>query len=88
MNPGREYPANPRGQCMFYKNGLCSIHEVKPFECKEYICGSDIEDVKNRHKSVAMEWNTEKNQEQIVGLLGCQPISQAYLSSLNDYKYF
>ena len=34
---GGMYPANPKGQFVFFKNGLCEIIDVKPFECKLYI---------------------------------------------------
>jgi len=40
-NIGGEYPGNPQGECIFFKDGLCSIHEVKPFECGAYLHGEE-----------------------------------------------
>ena len=74
MNTGEEYPANPKGQCIFYENGLCSIHTVKPFECREFIHGDN--GASERHKAVAKAW--EDNQAQVVGLLGHEPESEEY----------
>ena len=73
MSAGEEYPANPIGQCAFYENGLCSIHPVKPFECKKYH-HTEQSAVNERHKSVADAW--EKHQKQIVDLLGREPIAE------------
>ena len=70
---GTEYPANPKGECIFYKDGLCSIHPVKPFECKEYIHNKPIGD---RHQVVAKTW--EPNQKQIKSLLGREPHAAGY----------
>jgi Fe-S-cluster containining protein len=50
------YPGNPNGRCAFFKNGKCSIHEVKPFECRDYIHTNAGSDVSRRHESVAMAW--------------------------------
>ena len=74
MDMGTEYPANPKGQCVFYENGLCSIHAVKPFECREFIHGDDK--VGERHEAVANAW--QDSQSQIVELLGREPESEEY----------
>ncbi len=71
MTAGMEYPADPRGQCIFYENGLCSIHPVKPFECREYIHDDDKDSVNKRHKEVSVAWESE--QSQITQLLGREP---------------
>ena len=67
---GEEFPADPRGICIFFKDGLCEIHPVKPFECREM-----IHDQLNqgRHKQVADAWRSHQNQ--IIELLGREPIS-------------
>lgn len=71
---GTEYPGDPRGKCVFFKNGLCSIHAVKPFECRA-AQHTDAEDyVQQRHAKIAKAW--ESNQNQIEELLGREPESQ------------
>ena len=70
MDPGSEYPANPRGHCIFYENGLCSIHPVKPFECREYIHDEDKNASNKRHLAVSIAWESE--QTQVTELLGRQ----------------
>lgn len=74
MGSGNEYPADPRGQCVFYKNGLCSIHLVKPFECAEY--DHTHNQVGGRHESVARKW--KDHQSQIVKLLEREPESMEF----------
>ena len=71
MDAGIEYPGNPKGQCIFYENGLCSIHSVKPFECREFIHSEDDGLSGKRHKAVADAW--QDKQAQIVELLGREP---------------
>ena len=53
-NDSIQYPANPRGQCVFFKGGKCNIHEIKPFECSRYI--HTEKDISKRHEEVAKEW--------------------------------
>ena len=64
MSPGEVYPYNPKGQCIFFKDGLCEIHEVKPFECRELNC-NDLNVTESRHEKVSQLWNTKENQEYI-----------------------
>jgi len=66
---GMEYPEDPRGQCIFYKDELCSIHLVKPYECAMLVCGAPY--APERHFSVADAW--KGHQEQISNLLGHEP---------------
>jgi len=80
MTPGSEYPGNPRGQCQFYKDGLCSIHPVKPYECKEYHHEDTHGEVKSRHEFVSETW--ESQQDWIEKLLGREPVSEGWLFSL------
>lgn len=73
--PGEEYPADPQGTCVFYRNGRCSIHPVKPFECREYLHNQSTEVVHERHLAVARAW--QAHQEQITMLLGREPEIEA-----------
>ena len=79
---GTEYPGNPRGKCIFYKNGRCEIHPVKPFECREYI---HDEPMNERHHDVAMAW--KPHQEQIKKLLGRKPSDAEFslIDSIMDW---
>ena len=70
MNTGEQYPQDPKGKCIFYKNELCEIHPVKPFECAQW---DHTITTHNLHKETAMKWNTPKCQKQITKLLGEQP---------------
>ena len=37
MKAGAEYPADPRGECVFLtREGRCAIHAAKPYECRMY----------------------------------------------------
>lgn len=75
IEPGTEYPADPHGVCRFYdtKKERCTIHPVKPFECREYIHG-DSEPVYNgRHREAALTWDNEKGQQQVIKMLGKKP---------------
>ena len=71
MEPGSEYPADPRGRCVFYENGLCKIHPVKPYECAFYHHSDSDEVIQERHRRVAEAW--KEHQEQIKNLLGREP---------------
>ena len=71
--PGSEFPSDPRGTCVFYKEGKCSIHPVKPFECADSIHGERGE---YRHNDIALAW--QPHQEQIKKLLGREPQSEYF----------
>ena len=70
---GQEFTADPKGQWVFYKKGLCEIHPVKPFECKESLHNIESFDT---HKNVANKW--KNNQQQIKNLLDREPVSKSY----------
>lgn len=72
MKPGREVNYNPRGICIFFKEGKCEIHSVKPFECFEFSHKSSRKDVDNAHEEAAFSWKND--QEMIIELLGEEPI--------------
>ena len=44
------------GRCAFLKDGACSIHSVKPFECREYWHGETNDDIDERHLKVIDAW--------------------------------
>lgn len=73
---GAEYPSNPRGECIFFKNGLCEIHAVKPFECKTYMHNST--DANEHHEQVKDSWDKKKHQDQIKELLDRKPRAEEY----------
>ena len=75
MQTGSEYPADPRGECVFFENGLCKIHPVKPFECAQFIHGDQT--VSERHWKVAKAW--QEHQSQINSLLGHRPEASEFL---------
>ncbi len=64
------------GTCVFFKNELCEIHSVKPFECKEGIHDRDREINRRIHKQIADSWRP--HQDQIVTLLHHVPRSQNF----------
>lgn len=69
--PGSEYPFDPHGTCVFYKEGKCSIHAAKPHECAFYDHSkSDAICMEERQKLVKL-W--EDNQAEIERLLGRPP---------------
>ena len=80
-NPGEEYPADPRGKCIFLADGECEIHNKgKPFECAEQIHTETREIQEDRHYKVAKAWLNHQNI--IVELLGREPEAEEYEDSL------
>lgn len=69
--PGEMFPYNPKGECIFFKDGRCEIHSVSPFECKEYYHEDTMDDLLERHKEVAESW--EGKDEYLSNLLGHYP---------------
>jgi len=75
MQPGAEYPAYPRGQCIFYKDDKCEIHIVKPYECRETLCCAE-DDVllsEKRQDVLTTHWNLIEPQRLVRKLLGRAP---------------
>ena len=66
---GEEYPVVPTGDCIFYVNKRCSIHDAKPYECRMFWHGETATSHgKDRHKEVADAWRDHQNEvEQILG---------------------
>ena len=53
-NENKKYPEDPHGECVFFVNGKCKIHDVKPFECKEYFHSDTF--ASDRHEFIAQKW--------------------------------
>ncbi len=68
--PGEMFPFYPEGQCIFLKDEKCSIHSVKPFECKIYDHREKSSSI-DSHLAVAEAWKPYK--EKITQLLGREP---------------
>lgn len=72
MTPGTEYPFDPRGRCVFLTDeGRCSIHAVKPRECREMLHDDSKSTFEDRKKSIVESWRPK--QAQIEKLLGRRP---------------
>lgn len=68
---GAEMPYVAKGTCVFLKEGRCSIHPVKPFECAVSFCGDGpVERKGSAHEVCAKAWMKPKHQKQITELLG------------------
>jgi hypothetical protein len=74
---GEEFPNDPRGVCIFYKEGLCQIHDKeKPHECQVAF----HEDKKlTIHQTTGMAWDKLEYQKQIRDLLGREPVSGSFM---------
>ncbi|MFQ5850905.1 MAG: YkgJ family cysteine cluster protein [Candidatus Binatia bacterium] len=80
--PGRRFPLNPRGECVFFKNGLCKIHPVKPYECRvAHHASSD----QSAHEKVAKSWDNKKRQRQAKTLLRRTKTSP-YVRAVSDFE--
>lgn len=77
---GDMFPAAPRGQCVFYQEGQCQIHEAKPHECRQYWCGEPSGEASGRHRKVAEAWDA--HQPQITSLLGREPEAEEWEGGL------
>ncbi len=69
--PGELYPYRPYGICTFYKDDLCEVHDVKPFECATMMHGDKPKVTEKRHRSIMESWRS--HQEQITALYGKEP---------------
>lgn len=65
--PGTTMGWNVFGQCVFLVDGRCSIHPVKPHECKEMLHDGSHGEV---HEAISVAWNTPESQAMIYRLLG------------------
>lgn len=71
METGTEYPFDPRGQCVFYKDDKCQIHAAKPNECSFYDHGKSEEVCFENRLKIVEDW--KNNQNQIEELLQRKP---------------
>jgi Fe-S-cluster containining protein len=70
-DPGKEFPFDPRGQCVFYKDGKCEIHPVKPHDCRAYDHTQTGDQSLPTHYETGDSWSD--HQDQIKSLLGRDP---------------
>lgn len=70
--PGCEYPFDPRGQCVFYRDGKCSIHATKPAECRFYDHEKSPQEMREFMDRLVQAWIVAKDE--IVQLLGREPV--------------
>jgi Fe-S-cluster containining protein len=75
---GEEWPANPRGACVFFVDGRCAIYAARPGECRRYLHGMTREQTDASVKTVVDAWRAEEHQQQIRDLLGREPQSEEY----------
>jgi Fe-S-cluster containining protein len=69
---GSNFPVDPRGECIWFKDGKCSIHSVKPFECSEYDHDTSKKENQKRHEyDIPYKWLD--HQDYITSLLGQEP---------------
>jgi Fe-S-cluster containining protein len=73
MLPGVNYLNPSLGECVFYSEGDCLIHEVKPHECKQYMHTDTDLEIHCRHEFIALMW--EYYQNEIESLLDRTPKS-------------
>jgi Fe-S-cluster containining protein len=75
---GTEFPGNPGGTCVFYKDDRCQIHEVKPHECRDLWCGD--RSARPIHLDTAKAWSG--HQDVISALLGRDPEAELYVGGM------
>lgn len=73
MTPGQEFPRNPRGTCVFLKDDRCTIHPVKPYECR---IAHHSRKSMAYHKVIAEAWLGK--QESIEEILGREPEAREF----------
>lgn len=49
-------PKIENGWCVFFKDGLCTIHAHKPFGCKYASCETTDDEDKEVHEALARKW--------------------------------
>lgn len=70
--PGSEYPFDPRGQCVFFRDGKCSIHATKPAECRFFDHEKSHAEIRAFLDGLVQAWSGAK--QEIVQLLGREPV--------------
>lgn len=79
---GGMYDSTPTGTCIFFKEGKCSIHEVKPQECAEALHSDSHKQSVERHKQIGREWNKPELQKLVEDILGEEPQASTYYGGL------
>jgi len=65
---GGMMPYDPTGTCVFLKDNRCSIHPVKPFECRDSTADENIHLItRPRHREVGGSWLGSKQPEELLG---------------------
>ena len=86
---GQVFSADNRyGQCVFFQNGQCVIHAVKPFECKAVDHNTSRQRGQILHEGVAKKWNKKDYQKQIEKLLGEKPEIPEDISDSSSFGYY
>lgn len=70
---GDRYPSSPQGRCSLFMGGKCSIHEVKPFECRDWYHGSSDEENKIRVDKLVEAWRDPALQATMQEWLDAEP---------------
>lgn len=84
--PGEMFAGNPRGTCVFYKDGQCSIHAAKPFECRDAYHTDADKKIETRKVGITKKWDKQLHQKQIKKLLGRAPRSNGDWSLLDELR--
>jgi Fe-S-cluster containining protein len=58
QEPGEYMEGSALGECVFFKDGLCSIHAVKPYECRS----AGHTPIPSMHRAVAISWIQHQDQ--------------------------
>lgn len=69
---GTEFPFDPGGKCHWFVDGKCSIHPVKPYECRQYDHTKTQKQSEQVHATdIPNRWVA--HQQMITDLLGHEP---------------
>ena len=74
-NSDIEYPADPRGPCVFYKDGKCEIYSVRPFECAKYIHSESSKIIRDRHFKISQEWEASNLLDEFEDEIECEEMT-------------
>lgn len=83
MDPGEEFPSDPRGRCVFLQEGRCSIYAARPSECRFSHHTNSHEGHKAKREGVVDKWRSRQNE--VTALLGREP-SAASLGFLGMFS--
>ena len=63
-NNSIQFPGNPKGECVFYKKGRCSIYDIRPIECRIY---DHREKEKDTHYKTGKKWENRDELKEFYG---------------------